>query len=257
MAKIIFHEAHLSSYYKKLIDFNQMQRNEIKDNYTVAAINMNLILCTTCYLEGILEDRCKLLLGYYNSIHKCIDLQEFELRKKSNEIHSEIANFFHIKISQTTGLDNFDNFFKIFLNKSFKQSVGIKPLLEGINTLFQLRNVIAHGRQVYAYEVDAYYTNGSEEHFSGGYKKAEEYLIKKGLLTDKFIKVENIEIYFSNEIADHFFNIVNNFIIKLDEFIQENLIIPNSLKEELKEYNETNRSNVSIYEYCRMNGINT
>ena len=257
MSKFIFHEANLCSYYKNLIDFNQLQRNEIKDNSTVASVNMNLILCTTCYLEGILEDRCKLLLGYYNSIHNCIDLQEFKIRKVSNLIHSEIANFFHTKISQTTGLDNFDNFFKIFLHKSFKQAEEFKPLLEGINTLFQLRNVIAHGRQVYAYEVDAYYTNGIEEHFSGGYKKAEEYLIKKGYLTEKFIESENIEIFFSNEIADHFLVLANKFIIILDDFIQENLIIPNSLKEKLKKYNETHKSNISIYEFCRMNGINT
>lgn len=195
MAKYSIYESNLCFYYKKIIDFERDYRNQIKDEMLLTAINMNLILCITCFLEGILEDRGHIILGYYNSVKNCVDLKEFEIRKAYNTINNQINEFFHIKISQTTGIANFDNIFEIFLGKSFINSKNINPLIEGINALFQLRNVIAHGRKVHAYELEAYYTKGIEEHFSGGYKKAEDYLTKKGLLHQKFVKTKNVEIF--------------------------------------------------------------
>lgn len=255
MAKYVFYQSNLSSYYKELIDFNISQRTKIENNKTLSAINMNIILCLACYLEGILEDRGNMLLGYNNVIHNTVNLDEFELRKPFNVIHHNISDFFHHKISQTTGIDNFDKIFEIFLDESLKQNSNIKPLIEGINVLFQLRNVIAHGRQAYAYEIEAYYTNGVEEHFNGGYKKAEEYLIKKNLISQKFVDMESVEIYFSNDISNHFFDLVQNFIIEVDNFIKNNLIIADSIKEKLKKYNEDNACNINMYDYFRMYGV--
>ena len=121
--------------------------------------------------------------------------------------------------------------------------------------MFQLRNVIAHGRQAYAYEVEAYYTDGIEEHFMGGYKKAEEYLLKKKLMEQKFLEAENLDIYFTNEIADHFWDVVQEFIKELDRFISENLLISDVLMEEMKKYNERNETKMTIYDFFRMNGV--
>lgn len=238
LAKYVFYEAHLCEYYNELIQFNKAQRETIKNGKTLAAVNMNLILNTACFLEGILEDRGNLLLGYYNTVHKCIHVEEFGVRKTFNTMHHNISSFFHHKISQTIGLENYDGLFKLFLHKSFRQDEIIKQLIEGVNVLFQLRNVIAHGRQVYAYEVEAYYTDGIEEHFMGGYKKAEEYLIKKKLMEHKFLEAENLDIYFTNDIADHFSDIVQEFIKELDRFISENLLISDTLIEEIERYNE-------------------
>lgn len=255
MARFVFYEAHLCSYYMSLIKYNREQRSTIKNDRTLAAINMNLILCTACFLEGILEDRGNLLLGYYNSVHNCVDVENCELRKSFNTIHHNISYYYHHKISQNTGLDSYDTTYRIFLNKSFKLDENIKPLVEGVNVLFQLRNVIAHGRQGYAYEVEAHYTDGIEEHFMGGYKKAEEYLIKKMLLNTTFVEAENLDIYFTNEISDHFYNLVCDFIKELDKFIDKNLIITDILKEKLDKYNNKYKTNCSMREYFRMNGI--
>ena len=255
MATYTIIERNLYPYYKEIIDFEREKRNEIDNQDTLSAINMNIILCSACYLEGILEERGNFLLGYNNAIRETIHLDEFEQRKAFNTIQNRVRTHFKEKLSHTTGLDNFDSLFQLFLGVSFKQSNEIKPLVEGINVLFQLRNVIAHGRKAFAYELEAYYTSGAEEYFTGGYKKAEEYLIKKELLKDKFFNADAIDVFFTNSIADHFYDLVITFISLLDEFIKDNLIIGDAIIENLNKYNERAGTELDVYQYFQMSGI--
>lgn len=255
MARFDIYEAPIFNYYQDIINFNKEALRKPENDGRKTALNLNIILCSACLIEGVLEDRGKILLGYYRDIFDTINIPEFELRKPMNHFFNNIEEHLHKKVSQSTGLDNYASLFELFTGTSMKQHKKIKPLYEGVNVLFQLRNVIAHGRLIHAYDVEAYYTNGIEEFFCGGYKKAEDYLIKKGLLSDRFRDVEGSSLYFSNEIAEHFDTISHSFISALDAYIVESLQVGDILQESLKEYNTKNSTNYDIMSYLRFRGI--
>ena len=159
------------------------------------------------------------------------------------------------KISQTSGIDSYDSLFEVLLGKSLKKEEAIKPLIEPIKALFQLRNVIAHGREINAYEVNAYWTNGlNEEHFEGGYKKAEDLLIKHKLLEKKYIEQQDVSLFFTNEVADYFYNIVTEFIAQMDSFVNKNFEVSNKIYEDISTYNETYGTEYDLMGYFEMRG---
>lgn len=254
MANIYIYESEIYTYYEKLIEFNLKSRAN-EDDITRTALNLNIILCSACLLEGILEDKGKLLLGFFREVYNAIEKPVLELRKPLNFYYNHLEKFINKKISQCTGLDNYSSLFELFTGTSLKQHYKVSPLIEGINVLFQLRNVIAHGRQVHACEIEAYYTDGKEEQFFGGYKKAEEYLIKNGFLSDKFICTENSKIYFTDEIADHFYSLTLKFIDALEIYISENIEISELLFTRANNYNTKYGTEYDVMGYLRMRGM--
>ena len=158
---------------------------------------MNLILSSACFTEGVMEHLAKCLLGYYRLVYNEINIPEFELRKSMNKYFERIEADVYQRISQGTGVDNYDRLFELLLGKSFKKDDAFKLILEPVQILFQLRNVIAHAKEVSAYEVSAYWNNNVfEENFYGGYKKAEKFLMKNGLLKKRYIETQNIVFVF-------------------------------------------------------------
>lgn len=255
MAIYTVYESSIYPYYKQLIEFNKQQRGDPANKDVNVALNLNIILCSACLVEGILEDRGKLLLGYYREVFSQIDVDDVELRRPINHFYNNIEEFLHKRVSQSTGLDNFATLFETFTGKSLKQNEQISPSYEGVSTLFQLRNVIAHGRLVHAYTVEAYYTNGIEENFFGGYKKAENYLVKKGLMSERFMEADSNELYFTNAIADHFSDIAKDFICALDTYIASAIEVGEVLQKRLKNYNEKHGTDYDILKYLRMRGV--
>ncbi len=255
MAKYFIYDEPIFSYYRDIIDFNINSRESITCRKLNAAINLNIILSSACFIEGFLEDRGKLLLGYYQEIYGEIDFKEFELRKPKNIFLNNIIEFLNRRISQSTGIDNYNAIFELLTDVSFKTNATISPFIEGINVLYQFRNVIAHGRQIHFYEVDAYFTDGKEEVYNGGYKKAETYLIKKGLLSDKIKDIGSSQIYFTNEIADHFNSLAIDFTNAFDLFLKQHMLIGPTLTEKLKQYNEKHETNLDMHSYLRKRAI--
>lgn len=251
MAQFRIFDQPIYSYYKRLIDFNISERENINDCELNSAINLNIILNCACYIEGFLEDCGKLMLGYYREVINSVKYPELELRKPKNTFYNNVEEFLSKKISQTTGIDNYNLLFEMLTGKSFKKDDNIKPVLEAINVLYQFRNVIAHGRQIHLYEVKAYYTDGFEEQYSGGYKKAEEYLIKNNLISTKIKDALCPHIYFTNEIADHFYQVTKLFVEAFNNFIHSNLIIGNKLLSNLEKYNKKHGKDISIEDYLK------
>lgn len=255
MPTFYIYEDEIYTYFQEIVDLNRKTRNALESERAKVALNLNTILCAACFIEGLLEDRGNLLLGYhretYNLIGKTADL---ESRKTLNFYFSRVETFFHKRLSQCTGLDNYNVLFEILTGNDFKKHPTIAPMLEGINVLFQLRNVIAHGRQIHGYEVEDDYTNEIEENFLGGYKRAEEYLIKLGLLKQKFKDVENAKIFFANEIADHFYAITQKFVEAFDEFVFENIVISDTIISRANRYNEKYGTSYDVISYLRMRG---
>lgn len=254
MAKYVIYESAIYPYYKQLIDLNKQERSKVENKNVNAALNLNIILSSACLVEGILEDRGKLLLGYYREVFNLIKMPEIELRRPINHFYNNIEELLHKKVSQTMGLDNFATLFETFTGKSIKKNQQIEQIYEGISTLFQFRNVIAHGRAVHAYTVDAYFSNGIEENFFGGYKKAEVYLTKKGLLSNGFMEINSSDMYFTDEISDHFSEIAEKFICAIDTYIHDSLEIGELIQENLREYNEKHHTSYDMQAYLRMRG---
>ena len=254
MATIITHEESIFHYYQELIKFNKEQRSNQSCPKLRAAMNLNIILCSACLVEGVLEDRGKLLIGYHREVFNTVHSPEFEIRKPLNVYYNNLEEFLCKRISQTTGVENYNSLFEILTGESFKQHDKVKPFVEGVNVLFQLRNVIAHGRKVHSFDFKAYYTDGFEENFFGGYKKAEDFLMKKGLISKKFKDAESSDIYFTNEISDFFSSLAEDFIEAIDVFVSDNIIIGDTVLENLNKYNENYNTNYDLYAYLRMRG---
>ena len=253
MAVYQVYNSEIYSLFKKNIDF--LFKNRDCQEELNCALNMNIILLTACYLEGLLERKAKCVLGYHRSIYKNISIPDLDFRRPMNIFYNRITSDLKRKISQTSGVDSYDSLFEVLLGKSMKKEVMIKPLIEPIKALFQLRNVIAHGREINAYEVNAYWTNGlNEEHFEGGYKKAENLLIKNKLLDKKYIQQQDVSLFFTNKIVDYFYNITNEFISQIDLFVSKNLEISNKIHEDVSAYNETYGTEHDLMSYFEMRG---
>lgn len=253
MAIYNFYREPIFKYYKEQIDFLLRSRENLENINIKKSLNMNLILSSACFTEGVMEHLAKCLLGYYRLVYNEINIPEFELRKSMNKYFERIEADVYQRISQGTGVDNYDRLFELLLGKSFKKADAFKLILEPVQILFQLRNVIAHAKEVSAYEVSAYWNNNVfEENFYGGYKKAEKFLMKNGLLKKRYIETQNIEIFCEDSVADYFYEITQQFIEKLKIFSESNILISDVLYGRLNAYNQENHSNLSFLEFCGM-----
>ena len=253
MATYKIYRSEIYSLFKKNIDF--LFENRDCQEELNCALNMNIILLTACYLEGLLERKAKCVLGYHRSIYKNISMPDLAFRRPMNIFYNRVTSGLKRKIAQTSGIDSYDNLFEVLLGTSMKNDEAIKPLIEPIKVLFQLRNVIAHGREINAYEVSAYWTNGLDrEYFEGGYKKAEDLLIKNKLLDKKYIQQQGVSLFFTNQVTDYFYNNTIEFIAQMDSFLSKNLEIPNKIHKDVSAYNETYGTEYDLMEYFEMQG---
>ena len=123
-------------------------------------------------------------------------------------------NFFFNRLEEdlshrisTANAAGYDELFLLLTGQKLSKLRTVKPLWEGLTVLFQLRNVLGHGREVMAQHVVEYEGATKEEVFSGGYRKAEDYLRKKKLLDKKFTDAPSEYIFLSDAMADHFWGI--------------------------------------------------
>ena len=217
MALYVYYSDEIHSKLKRNIEFMVEIRTSQKDEELIASINLNILLLTACYVEGKLEEILKKLMEDHRQIYREVDIDDFKIRRPINIFYNSITDDVINRISKCTGLENYSNIWRLIMNKSLLDYDEIKELWEPTQILFQLRNVIAHGRQVSSYTVNAYWNgNRDEENFFGGYKKAEDYLIKIGLLKNRFIENSNSNLFFSNEIADYFWDIAHKFINRIE-----------------------------------------
>ena len=79
----------------------------------------------------------KSVLGYHRLTYNEIDIPEFEMRKSMNGCFQRIEAHVYQRISQGTGVDNYDKLFELILGKSFKQDNLFQSILEPIQVLFQ------------------------------------------------------------------------------------------------------------------------
>jgi hypothetical protein len=169
-----------------------------------AGINFSIILASACYIEGNFE---RVLLKAINAAGTPQD-----------PLQSRLMSELRLRVSKTTGSDGYNEMFGVVFGKKVNELIDDPDLWEGIKTLFFFRNVIAHGRAI-GYKL--YFPPGVggfwEEEFSGGYKKVEEFLFKRNLLESRHIEEEDNWHYFSDPVADFFWESAEMFTHKLNE----------------------------------------
>lgn len=181
-------------------------------------LNFSITLNSACYVEGALEAGLKSLLAQRRKLYYSIEKSDFYTRKTTNQIFNKLSDDLEARIGRATGPTSYDDLFEILLSERISKFDAIQPLWEGIVVLFHFRNVIAHGREIAACLSYGWWTEGAwEENFSGGYKKTEDYLLKNKLIEKRFVEELSDAIYFTDEVADHFWKIANEFIKRISE----------------------------------------
>lgn len=214
-------------YQRQHIDFLYTNRKNQKNLDDRIGINISIIINSACFLEGFLEHETKKLLSKRFDVLRKQKIDEFPLRRIKNVFIKNIETEFEYRVSRATGMEQFDSLFKIL---SYKDApVGLRSFenWEGVTVLFQLRNVLAHGREVTASRVSSYLTNGLwQDEFSGGYRKAEEYLLKRKLIYKKIFENKSINHIFTNKVTDHFYSTAKQFIKYCEKNIKAELSDP-------------------------------
>jgi hypothetical protein len=156
--------------------------DEVRDSY-----NMTIILCRACLIEGLLEEQAYRAIGYYRAKFQKVDIPEFTTRKPVNTFVYRMVEDLESRVGRSTGIENFATLLNSLLGGSLLSDPLIAPYAEGIRVMFQLRNVIAHGRAVRAsVQLRGVDIDNGEEDFRGGYSMAEKYLLKAGIIDKKF-----------------------------------------------------------------------
>jgi len=183
------------------------ERNDL-DERTRAGLNFTIIVNSAFFLEGSLEAGLSSLLS-----QRLLD------QEQSNLFVSRLAEDLESRIKTATGSATYDALFKIILGTPASSLQEVSPFWEGIAVLFHLRNVLAHGRAVswsVEFPGDKFppdFNGPCDEAFKGGYKKVQDYLLKKKVISKRFTD-QSWELFFlTDEIADHFWSLTLNFIV--------------------------------------------
>ncbi len=197
------------------IEFLRTQRKTLSrsEKRSRMGINLSIILTTACVIEGKLESDLKTLIEHRKHVLREIEAKDFYHRRIYNTFINNVEDHLTNQVERVTGIDNFESFFDLLSYKRMPSKYNEYPNWEGVKVLFNFRNVLAHGREVTAQRISAWWLEVDwKDDFSGGYKITENYLLKKKLITKRFIEEDSIDHFFTNKIADHFYSISKGFL---------------------------------------------
>lgn len=157
-------------------------------------INYTLIVDITCFLEGLFESGLARLK---------------EKKLKSLPPESSLPVSVRKKLWNRVGLDHYDGTFQYLTGAGFAAMSGVQPYREGLDALFDMRNVLAHGREAtfsWAGKSGETTVECSRENLEPGgtYQKVRDYLIKNRLLSAEDAKGVTSHNFLKDEVAEHF-----------------------------------------------------
>lgn len=185
------------------IDWQSKQRASADVTEAIrGGVNFSIILASACYVEGNFEH---ILLKSINAS-----------AAPAEPLQARLLEDLRSRVAKTTGSEGYNEVFQLVIGRKASELIGDAELWENIKTLFFFRNVIAHGRAV-GYKL--FFPQGIggfwEEEFAGGYKKVEDFLLKKKLLESRHIEEASSWHYFSDPVADFFWSAAASFVDKL------------------------------------------
>lgn len=192
------------------------------DKINRIGINYSIVITTACLIEGTLEYELKMLIAHRMDVLNEIKVEKFYHRRIKNTFIGNVEDLLSYRIERTTGIENFASIFELLSYKRTPAKFSDFPDWEGIRILFNLRNVLAHGREISARRIKAWYLGEDwKDEFKGGYKLTETYLHKKNLIKTKFVKKGTVEHLLTNKVTDHFNSISNKFLKYLSKIFKE------------------------------------
>ncbi len=200
------------------IEHLQKTRAKAKSADAVFGVNFCILVAASCFLEGSFE--CVLRGMAYHRKRQLGKLQPAATseRRDLNLYIKRLSKDISDRITETTGAAAYDSLFETLSGEPLSKLAAVAPLWEGITILFNYRNVLAHGREIWALrEEGAKIPGGSRETFKGGYKKVEDYLIKRKLAKANFLQDGTSEQFLSNEVADHFWGLAKKVPAAISE----------------------------------------
>lgn len=220
--KIMWHP--IWPYLEEHVSFLRNQRKllPLKDRTTRIGINISLILMSAFCVEGKIEYELKELIKHRLSVMRKIGVDKFYERRIFNTFMNNIEDYLNSRIERTTGVDNFGSFLELLSHKRTPAKFSDYPNWEGMRVLFNFRNVLAHARETSARRTSAWWFEGDwRDEFSGGYKLAEDYLLKKMQINGRFIEKGSVEHLFTNKVADHFLSLSKSFTKYISKLIAQ------------------------------------
>jgi hypothetical protein len=209
------HKHTVFPYIEKHIEFLYSNRKNLerKQKDEKIGINYSLILLSACLIEGKLENDLKELVQHRSKVFNALDVEDFYKRRINGTVMNKLIHLTEDNISRTTGIGNFESLFKLLSYKRTPEKYSNYANWEGITVLFNFRNVLAHGREISAKRILAWWTdNNWQDEFKGGYNAAEKYLIKRKLIKKGVIENRSAEHLFTNKVTDHFYSISKSFL---------------------------------------------
>lgn len=190
---------------KTTLDYLVEKRGEPVPDLVKSGLNFSIVLGSACYLEGVLETLLRALLDCRRADYSRIEIDDFDSRRAMNTYYNRLEEDLSDRLGRSVGASAYDKMFELLAGQRLSQLKDVAPLWEGVTVLFNFRNVLGHGREVWARQ----FTGGSveggfREDFSGSYRVVEDYLRKKKLLDRRFVDAQSEYLFFSDPIADHF-----------------------------------------------------
>ena len=177
---------------------NQTSKELAESNNSRRGVNATIILISAACIEGFLVE----CLKTYTIGNKFASKDTFEGR-----LAHDLQNRF-----STATFGNFPHLFSLTLGKPISELILDKDLLQGVKTLIDFRNGIAHARSV-VYESDVWDKEGPIEYdVESQYQTVHKYLEQKNLTI-------NDEDFFTNSVADHFAGLVKSYLNAVVELL--------------------------------------
>ena len=167
-------------------------------------MNFSIILDAACYLEGIFESFLRAILECRCSELRRVEIEDFETRRAVFGYYNRLEQDLSGQIGRSVGAAAYAETFELLFGEPLNKLKEIAPLWEPITVLFHFRNVLGHGRRVFAQRFRPRRPeDGVTEDFTGSYRAVENYLLKARLLNKRLTEAHSEYVFLSDAIADH------------------------------------------------------
>lgn len=222
MTRIVTKSQTVLPSFHQLVDFLAQSRNASQSTDLRIGINHAIVFYSACYVEGVMEAMLKMVVARRRRIFNKVNMPDLDVRRPMNMLFNALAEDLQLRISRSTGIEPYINLVNLLTGVKLLQNKEVAELWEGITVLFQFRNVLAHGREIRAARVSAYWIKEPwQDQFSGGYANAEKYLLKRGLIDKGFMDSDHLDLFFTDPIADHFWSLSSDFVTRVAHSLGE------------------------------------
>ncbi len=193
------------------------------------ALNQSIVFHSACLVEGALEQAQRSLLDKRVAYLRQAKIPNMPDRKYFHSFVKDIEESLRTRIARATGLQEQLAVLDLLTGPSFVGSKMSDSVGETVTVLFQFRNVLAHGRQINAFSSNGPATDGEwSRTFSGGYRKVEDYLHKKKMMTVRMLEPDPetddsekaVAELFADSVSDHFWDAVITLFVDISEVLR-------------------------------------